>query len=91
MLESIESKKKGIKYPICIDGARACPPDDCGSSPGYYRLLKILSDPEHDEYESMKTWAGDFEPERFDKEEAMKGMQDPEKHLRKLRILFLSL
>ncbi|MDP8265684.1 MAG: plasmid pRiA4b ORF-3 family protein [Candidatus Aceula meridiana] len=77
MLESIESKKKGIKYPRCINGERACPPDDCGSSPGYYRLLKILSDSKHDEYESMKTWAGDFEPEHFDKEEATQGMQNP--------------
>ena len=77
MLEAIENKKKGVTYPRCVDGARACPPDDCGSSHGYYRLLKILSDPKHDEYESMKTWAGDFEAEHFNKEEATEGMRDP--------------
>ncbi len=76
MLEAIESKKKGIKYPRCIDGARARPPENCGSTPGYYRLLKILADPKHEEHEEMKEWAGDFEPEHFDKEEATVGMRD---------------
>ena len=77
MLEAIERRQKGVKYPRCVDGARACPPDDCGSSPGYYRLLKILSDPKHEEYKSMRTWAGDFEPERFDRGEATLGMRNP--------------
>ena len=27
MLEAIDNKRKSIKYPRCIDGARACPPD----------------------------------------------------------------
>jgi hypothetical protein len=78
MLEAIEKKQKGVKYPRCIDGARACPPEDCGSTPGYYQLLEILADPEHDEYEEMKTWAGDYDPEHFDKEEATEGMRDPQ-------------
>jgi len=77
MLEAIEDKKKSVKYPRCIDGARACPPEDCGSSTGYYRLLEILSDPEHEEYEHMKMWAGDYDPEYFDKKEATEGMRDP--------------
>ena len=77
ILEAIDKKQKGIKYPHCIDGMRACPPEDCGSTPGYYRLLEILADPEHNEYEEMKQWAGDYDPESFDKESATKGMCDP--------------
>ncbi|MFH1777151.1 MAG: plasmid pRiA4b ORF-3 family protein [Candidatus Omnitrophota bacterium] len=77
ILEAIEPVRKGMKYPCCIDGARACPPEDCGSTPGYYQLLKILADPKHEEYEEMKGWAGDFEPEHFDKEEATAGMRAP--------------
>jgi len=77
MLEAIESRKKSIKYPVCLDGARACPPEDCGSSPGYYRLLEILPDIKKDEYKGMKRWAGDFDPEYFDKREATEGMRDP--------------
>ncbi|MGM0568998.1 MAG: plasmid pRiA4b ORF-3 family protein [Elusimicrobiota bacterium] len=77
MLEAIEDKKKNIKYPRCIDGARACPPEDCGSSPGYYNLLEILSDPENEEYGEMREWAGDYDPEYFDKKEATEAMRDP--------------
>jgi len=28
--EGILLKEKGVKYPVCIGGARACPPEDCG-------------------------------------------------------------
>ncbi len=77
ILEAIGPKEKGIKYPRCLDGARACPPEDCGSSPGYYRMLEILSDPEHDEYESMRDWAEDYDPEYFDKEEVTQCIRDP--------------
>ena len=29
----------------CLEGARACPPEDCGGVGGYADLLKILRDP----------------------------------------------
>jgi len=77
ILEGIESLQKGVKYPRCIDGARACPPEDCGSAPGYYQLLEILADSEHEEHEEMKKWAGDYNPEYFSKEEATEGMRNP--------------
>jgi hypothetical protein len=42
---------------------RACPPEDCGGIWGYADLLKIIEDPEHDEYEGMLEWLGDeFDP-----------------------------
>lgn len=65
-LESITEKEKGRKYPACLDGARACPPEDCGGPEGYERLLKILRNPKSSEYKEMKEWAGDFHPEAFD-------------------------
>jgi yecA family protein len=53
--------------PRCTDGARACPPDDCGGPGGYAELRRILANPKHEEYAAMRTWAGrDFAPERFD-------------------------
>jgi hypothetical protein len=52
---------------VCLDGARACPPEDCGGPSGYDRLLEILADPQHPEYREMKTWVGRrFEAEHFD-------------------------
>jgi hypothetical protein len=51
----------------CLDGARACPPEDCGGVDGYHHLLEILFDPTHEEFEDSRQWVGPaFEPERFD-------------------------
>jgi len=54
-------------HPICLDGARACPPEDCGGTGGYLNLCEIIQNPGHEEYESMKEWLnGDFDPDAFD-------------------------
>jgi hypothetical protein len=53
----------------CLDGARACPPEDCGGIGGYAELLRVLAHPDDPEYDHMRTWAGqDFDPGRFDGE-----------------------
>jgi hypothetical protein len=68
-LEGYIYREKGIKYPICIGGERACPPEDCGGIIGYYNVIKSLSDPENDDYEQMKTWVGKgWNPEWFYKD-----------------------
>jgi hypothetical protein len=43
---------------VCIDGARACPPEDCGGIGGFADLLKILKSRKHPEHKSMKEWLG---------------------------------
>jgi len=58
--------KDDSRLPLCVDGARCCPPEDCGGVHGYERLLSILADPEDEEHEAMHEWVGkDFDPERF--------------------------
>ena len=59
LLEAMLLREPRRRYPRCLEGARACPPEDCGGVPGYYRLLEIMSDPSHEEYEDMLTWIGD--------------------------------
>jgi hypothetical protein len=67
-LEGYLFKEKKTRYPICIDGARACPPEDCGGKHGYCEMLKILADPENDEFEEMRTWVGkNWSHVKFDK------------------------
>ena len=57
----------------CLEGARACPPEDVGSVPGYYEFCKALKDPKHEEHDSYKGWFagfpcydGSFDSEKFD-------------------------
>ena len=58
-----------MRYPICLNGSRACPPEDCGGVWGYEQLLGIISNPEHEEHETMMEWlGGEFDPENFDAE-----------------------
>ena len=45
-----------------------CPPEDCGGTFRYRELLKILTDPSHEEYESIVKWLGPkFNPVAFNK------------------------
>lgn len=54
-------------YPLCIGGARACPPEDCGGTSGYEELVRVLKTPKDEEYDSMITWIGGyFDPASFD-------------------------
>ncbi|MBI5251799.1 MAG: plasmid pRiA4b ORF-3 family protein [Desulfomonile tiedjei] len=67
LVEKILPIEKGTRYPVCLAGKRACPPEDCGGAPGYENLLEALKDPSHPEHEEMFEWLpGDFDSEKFD-------------------------
>ena len=89
VLEDVHPLRRSIKYPICTDGERACPPEDCGGVPGYNDLLAILADPEHDEHEEMISWLsshGDYwpyDPARFEPDRVT--FDNPKKRLRDIR------
>jgi hypothetical protein len=67
LIEKILLPEPGVRYPICLKGKRACPPEDCGGVWGYDDLLEIIKDPDNEEYEEMMDWlGGEFDPEFFD-------------------------
>jgi len=69
VLEKILSPDPKTRYPRCLDGARACPPEDCGGIYGYADFLEAIRNPEHEEHEEMLEWiGGEFDPEEFDLE-----------------------
>ncbi|MCU0848733.1 MAG: plasmid pRiA4b ORF-3 family protein [Spirochaetes bacterium] len=77
VLEKILPSEKGNQYPICIDGKRNCPPEDCGGPYGYTELLTIINNPKNDQYQDMIDWLGnDFDPEEFNIEEINEFLQE---------------
>jgi hypothetical protein len=84
LLEKIAPAEKGFRYPRCMDGGRACPPEDCGGSYGYTELIEIISDPHNRQYKEMTAWLGvPFDPEAFDIENVT--FADSRKRLRMLK------
>jgi len=74
-VEKIFKEEEGVKYPRCIDGERACPPEDVGGISGYEEYLEAIVDPDHDDHETFMNWRGPYESEEFDEDEATKRMQ----------------
>src|SRR4030067_563744 len=70
LVEKIFSPQEGVRYPLCLKGKRACPPEDVGGVWGYQNFLEAIRDPDHDEHEEYLTWVGgEFDPDAFDLEE----------------------
>ena len=64
LFEGTYPKEPGKKYPVCLAGELAGPPEDCGGVPGYYDCIKALKN--RDNSEDMLTWLGRWKPDRFD-------------------------
>lgn len=66
VLGGILPAEPGQTYPRCLEGACACPPEDCGGSYGYERLLKAIANPKHERrQELLRRVGGSFDPEAF--------------------------
>lgn len=85
VLEEIIAVNDIIKTPICIDGARRCPPEDVGGVHGYQEFLEAILDPSHEDYERFVTWAGGHFLDEFDVRsvnETLQRMRWPIRHRR---------
>jgi len=67
--------EKGIRYPLCVEGARACPPEDVGGVFGFAEHLEAIANPKHGRYKESLEWSGPFDPEAFDAAAVTKKMQ----------------
>ncbi|MEO7412157.1 MAG: plasmid pRiA4b ORF-3 family protein [Opitutaceae bacterium] len=65
-LVAVHPQTTRLSRVLCLDGAHAGPPEDCGGPPGYDQLRKIMSDAKHREHAGMKDWLGDHDLETFD-------------------------
>ncbi len=67
MIEKALPAEPVVRYPRCVDGARACPPEDCGGPWGYMDLLQALEKPQTERQEELLEWiGGEFDPDAFD-------------------------
>lgn len=78
-VEEVEAGQPTTRYPLCLEGARSCPPEDCGGPLGYEEFLEAIDDEDHPDHEDMLDWIGGaFDPEDF-------GVDFVNKLLRKVR------
>jgi hypothetical protein len=71
VVEDVLPAEPDRPYPHCVDGERACPPEDVGGPSGYADLLDALADRDHPRHAAMQEWLGRaFEPEAFDADRA---------------------
>ncbi|KAG4074275.1 hypothetical protein HA402_008684 [Bradysia odoriphaga] len=56
LLQKVLPAEDGINYPVCINGRMACPPEDCGGTDGYNKIVQVLKNKAHPEYASTVDW-----------------------------------
>jgi len=75
VLEDVTESERGIQYPRCIDGERACPPEDVGGVYGFADYVEAIMDPTHSEHDDYLEWYGLFDPTEFDAAKATRRMK----------------
>jgi hypothetical protein len=67
VLESRAPAGAGHTHPVCLGGARNCPPEDVGGIWGYGELLEAVSNPGHPRHRQFEEWLGEtYDPDHFD-------------------------
>ena len=76
LFEGCVQAEPGRQYPLCLEGKRACPPEDVGGVPGYAEFLETIQNPDNEQHDEMLEWVGGkFDPEAFDAKKATKAMK----------------
>jgi Plasmid pRiA4b ORF-3-like protein len=64
-LTAVHAQSARLSTPLCMDGARACPPEDCGGVPGFEHALAASANPKRAGKDLLE-WLGDYDPMAFD-------------------------
>jgi hypothetical protein len=76
LVEEVGLASEAAALPICLGGARACPPEDCGGPPGLAELLRALDDPESVDPEFLAWIPEGYDATHFDLEEVNELLRD---------------
>ncbi len=67
LVEKILPPAPTQELPLCIKGARACPPEDVGGIWGYYDFLEARRNPDHPAHDHYMEWfEEEWDEEAFD-------------------------
>jgi hypothetical protein len=67
VVERVAAAEPGVRYPRCLAGKRATPPEDVGGDYGYAEFVEAMTDPRHPDHARWRDWIGrDWDPELFD-------------------------
>ncbi len=66
-VEDILSPDPAERYPVCVGGKNAGPPEDCGGPWGFEEFKGKIADPAHPEHQETLEWLGrPYDPKSFD-------------------------
>jgi hypothetical protein len=83
-VEKVISPLEGQFYPICIEGAGNCPPEDCGGVGGYFEMAAILKRKKGELYHQYVQWLGEeYNSQAFHLEETNSRLADWKKVCRR--------
>lgn len=75
LFEGLLPAEKGVCYPLCVEGERACPPEDVGGIDEYQEFVKAMANPRHKRHKEFLEWSGPFDPQKFDAQAATQEMR----------------
>lgn len=67
-VSKIRQGDPNLSYPRYVGGEQNGPPEDCGGIPGFYDMLDILADSEHESHEEISEWLDGYDPGAIDED-----------------------
>lgn len=78
LIEETVQPERGVRYPVCLGGGCAAPPEDCGGVFGFYAMLEAYEDEKHPDHEEVLAWlGGDYDPIAFDLDRINRNLRAP--------------
>ncbi|HEY1793483.1 MAG TPA: plasmid pRiA4b ORF-3 family protein [Opitutaceae bacterium] len=75
-VEKTAAPTAGTRYPACVAGERAGPPEDCGGLEAFHDMLACLKDPGSDLGREWLAWLGpEYRPEEFSLEKLNRALR----------------
>jgi hypothetical protein len=70
IVEKLKAAEPGAQYPQFLGGERRCPPEDCGSIPGYYEFLENIAGKQINKRKAALKWYGaPYDPDEIDEQQ----------------------